>query len=397
MKDQYSSYCKLKNTWGQKTDLQRWGAFNDVQFVVYTNAPMDWLPEGGGLLRVQNSNALTCLKVHQSVDKKILVDANVLEDRMSEVLALWGRWPGCDVLVIDGWAGTIEKVVANLGSEKTFVVINDNEKVSELKALSYKDEFHFRQLNEESKEQVLDCKISFQALETNFTQQSAHYIPRKFVTRQHVSETIFSDERDCLVVSGVSLQALRKIVLPTKVVEIFDETKHSEEGVCRCFVIRGKVDFEKAKKVFERVHWLHKEETGFISKQSKGSISYIKSHIMDETSIRSLEEVMLLCDKVKLLVAHPGMGKSTEVVNLAQEFKRREPACWVVTVAQNEHTDYLSNCGDSAVEFLLRTGKFKSDFAKSLFKHELDHGGNIVILIDGFDEISPDYAGLAHV
>ncbi|XP_069670726.1 uncharacterized protein [Periplaneta americana] len=563
MKDHYSSYCDLKNAWGQKTDLQRWGAFSDVQFVVYTNAVVavgeavdtdalnvlmtgekcirlsendfpelsnepefnqflhqfrlyteqasekeleslirtellralgtdsqfqtfltnitnwmegpgsyltenvqfwkdivkcsvddlnkakidqlanfnlqfderelnlfrQWLPEGGGLLRVQNSNALTCLKVHQSVDKKILVDANVLEDRMSEVLALWGRWPGCDVLVIDGWVEIIEKVITSVGSGKTLVVIDDCENGREFECLSHKDEFHFRQLNEESKEQVLDCKISFQgetitlntlvddktfdivanaeivtqlvfgnveSIGDKLTQQSEHYIPRKFFTRQHVSETIlsetiFSDERDCLVVSGVSLQALRKIVLPTIVVEIFDETKHSEECVCRCFVIRGKEDFEKAKNVFERVHWLHKEETGFIWKQSKGSISYIRSHILDETSIRSLQEVMLISDKVKLLVAHPGMGKSTEVVNLAQEFKRREPACWVVTVVLNEHTDYLSNCGDSVVEFLLRAGKFKSDFAKSLFKHALDHGGNIVILIDGFDEISPDY------
>ncbi|XP_069670554.1 uncharacterized protein [Periplaneta americana] len=383
------------------------------------------LPEVGGLLRVHNSNALTCLKVHQSVDKKILVDANVLKDRMSEVLALWGRWPGCDVLVIDGWVEAIEKVVTNLGSGKTLVVIDDSENGRELECLSHKDEFRFGQLNEESKRQVLDCKINFQgesiklntlvndtvfdkvanaeivtqlvsgiveSIGDKLTQQSEHYIPRKFVTRQHVSETVFSDDRDCLVVSGVSLQALRKIVLPTKVVEIFDETKHSEEAVCRCFVIGGKEDFEKAKTVFERVHWLHKEQTGFIWKQSKGDVSYIKSHLMDKTSIRSLQELMLLSDKVKLLVAHPGMGKSTEILTLAQEFKRREPACWVVTVALIEHTRYLKNCEISAVEFLLKAGKLMSDFATSLLKHELHHGGNIVILIDGFDEICPDYA-----
>ncbi|XP_069670552.1 uncharacterized protein [Periplaneta americana] len=550
----YSSYCDLKKHWEDKTDLQRWGPFSDVQFVVYTNAVVaegeavdtdvqnvlmtggkcihfsendfpelrnkpdfnqflhqfrlyteqsslkqldslirnelhmalgtdcqfqtfltdirNWmegpgsyltenvqfwkdivkcsvddlnkakidqlakfnlqfderelnlfrqqLPEGGGLLRVQNSNALTCLKVHQSVDKKILVDANVLEDRMSEVLVLWGRWPGCDVLVIDGWVEAIEKVVHNLGLGKTLVVIDDSENGMEIECLSHKDEFRFGQLNEESKTQVLDCKIHFQgesitlntlvdntvfdkvanaeivtqlvsgiaeSIGDKLTQQSEHYIPRKFCSREHVSETVFSDDRECLVVSGVSLQALRKIV------EIFDETKHSDEGVCRCFVIGGKDDFDKAKTVFERVHWLHKEETGFIWKQSKGSVSYIKSHLMDKTSIRSLQEVMLLSDKVKLLVAHPGMGKSTEIFTLAQEFKRREPACWVVTVVLSEHIDYLSGCSDSAVELLLQAGKFKNDFAKSLFKHELDHGGNIVILIDGFDEICPDYTG----
>ncbi|XP_069670304.1 uncharacterized protein [Periplaneta americana] len=383
------------------------------------------LPEGGGLLSVQNSNVLTCLKVHQSIEKKILVDANLLEERMSEVLALWGKWPECDILVIDGWVEAVEKIIHNLGSGKTLVVIHDSEKGRELNSFSHKDEFRFGQLNEESKKQVLDCKINFQgesmklnrliddtafsgianaeivtqilsgvvvSIGDKLTEQNEHYIPRTFLSRTHVSETIFSDDRDCLVVSGVSLQALRQIILHRKEIEIFDETKHSEEGVCRCFLIRGREDFEMAKSVFERVHWIHKEETDFIWKESNGSVSYIKSHLKDVTSIRSLQEVMLLSDKVKLLVAHPGMGKSTEIVNLAQEFKRHDPACWVVTVVLNEHTDYLSKCGDSAVELLLQAGKFTSDFTTSLFKHELHHGGNIVILIDGFDEISPGYA-----
>ncbi|XP_069670189.1 uncharacterized protein [Periplaneta americana] len=389
------------------------------------------LPEGGGFLSVQNTNVLTCLKVHQSIDKKILVDAIVLEDRMSEVLALWGRWSGCDVLVIDGWDETVVKLVHSLGSGKTLVVIHDSEKLWELKPISHKDEFRFRQLNEESKKHVLNCKINFQgeskklnilvddatfdevanaqivthlvsgiseSIGDKLPQQYEHYIPRKFSNRAHVSNIIFSDGRDCLVVSGVSLQTLRQIVQPEKEVELFDETKHSEEGVCRCFVIRGKEDFENAKNILKKVHWLHKVETGFIWKESNGSVSYIKSHLMDVTSIRSFQEMMLVSDKVKLLVAHPGMGKSTEVVNLAQEIKRRDPACWVVTVVLNEYTDYLSNCGDSAVDLLLLAGKFTCDFAASLFKHELHNGGNVVILIDGFDEIRPDYAEkLVHV
>ncbi|KAJ4426037.1 hypothetical protein ANN_27664 [Periplaneta americana] len=461
-----SSYYSLKKDWRQKTDLQRWGPFSDVQFVVYTNAVVavgeavdtdvqnvlmtggkclrfsendfpelknepefnqfllqsrfyteqasekqldsliryelhkalgtdsqfqkfrtditSWmdglqLPEVGGLLRVHNSNALTCLKVHQSIDKKILVDANVLKDRMSEVLALWGRWPGCDVLVIDGWVEAIGKVVTNLGSGKTLVVIDDSENGRELECLSESIKLNTL-VNDTVFDKVANAEIVTQlvsgiveSIGDKLTQQNEHYIPRKFCSRQHVSETVFSDYRECLVVSGVSLQALRKIVLPTKVVEIFDETKHSEEGVCRCFVIGGKEDFKKAKTVFERVHWLHKEQTGFIWKQSKGGM-------------------MLLSDKVKLLVAHPGMGKSTEILTLAQEFKRREPACWVVTVALIEHTRYLKNCEISAVEFLLKAGKLMSDFATSLLKHELHHVGNIVILIDGFDEICPDYA-----
>ncbi|XP_069700029.1 uncharacterized protein [Periplaneta americana] len=221
----YRSYCELKNKWGQDPDLQHWGPFRDVRFVVYTNAAMtrtlgenvddtalhdvlmtggecihfsgydllkdkpeanqflhqfryyteqatekqldqfikaelqtalgtdshfdkflshvkNWwegpgsyltkdvkfweqmvecsiadickpkadqlsllnvrfderdlesfrqqLPAEGGLLIVKNVNALTSLKIHQSVEKKIMIDVNVLQDRMNEVLALWG-------------------------------------------------------------------------------------------------------------------------------------------------------------------------------------------------------------------------------------------------------------------------------------------------------------------
>ncbi|XP_069670582.1 uncharacterized protein [Periplaneta americana] len=562
MEKHYSSYCNLRENWEQKTDLQLWGPFSDVQFVVYTNAVVpigksvedsdvqkvlmtggkclrlsendfpglknepdfnqflhqfrfcteqaserqldslirtellralgtdsqfqtfltnitSWMegpgsyltenvefwkdivkcsvddlsrakidqlakfnlqfderelnlfrqqfPEGGGLLRVQNSNALTCLKLHQSIDEKILVDGNVLKDRMSEVLALWGRWPGCDVLVIDGWVEAIEKLLQHLGSGKVLVVIHDSVEERELISLIYRDEFCFGQLDEESKQRVLQCRIDFQGESIKLsslvdstvlnqvatadivtqvlsgyvesfggilTQQYDYYIPRNFFRKEHVSEAIFSDNGICLVVSGVSQEYLNKLVPCDKKIEKFDEMKHYRSTECRCFVIEGQEEFEKASNVFDEVHWLHKEDTGFILKKTKGSISKIKFHMMDKISNRSLEEVMLLSDRIKLIVANPGMGKSTEIVNVAQEFKRSDSTCWVVTIMLNDYTDYLSKFEESEeyeVELLSQAGKF-TGFARLLFTHELKNAGNIVFLIDGFDEISPDYA-----
>ncbi|XP_069699636.1 uncharacterized protein [Periplaneta americana] len=655
----YKSYCELKNKWGQHPDLQHWGPFRDVRFVVYTNAAMtrtlgenvddtalhdvlmtggecihfsgydllkdkpeanqflhqfryyteqatekqldqfikaeiqtalgtdshlekflsnvkNWwegpgsyltedvefweqmvecsiadickakadqlsllnvrfderylksfrqqLPAEGGLLIVKNVNALTSLKVHQSVEKKIMIDANVLQDRMSEVLALWDRW---DILVVNGWAKEIAELHKHLGSRKmlieihdgektdrktlidaeklierkTFSEIHDGEKLKERKTLieihdgeklierktiidthdsekiierktvteihdsekmiernivteihdgekmveketlteihdggkmigfkfrSHTDTFRFDQMDKETKEKVLECKLKFQGefvklkslvdirtfdeavsaeiviqvvsgnvegIGKELTKQYEYYIPRTFLRREHVDRRIFFAENDCMVVSGVTQRYLQQLVPPGKFVEIFDETKHNETSYCRHFVGR-KMDFEMATKVYNCVHWLYKEETGFVWRQSKGGVTNIIRHLTHEPSNRSLREAMLLSDKVKVLVAHPGMGKSTEIINLAHEFKRNDPACWVVTVVLNDHTDYLSGHQVSVIDLLIDAAKFDSAFQKSLFEFELKNGGNIVILIDGFDEISPNYSDM---
>ncbi|KAJ4448681.1 hypothetical protein ANN_00071, partial [Periplaneta americana] len=334
----YKSYCELKNKWGQHPDLQHWGPFRDVRFVVYTNAAMtrtlgenvddtalhdvlmtggecihfsgydllkdkpeanqflhqfryyteqatekqldqfikaeiqtalgtdshlekflshvkNWwegpgsfltkdvefweqmvecsiadickakadqlsllnvrfderylksfrqhLPAEGGLLIVKNVNALTSMKIHQSVEKKIMIDGNLLQDRMSEVLALWGRRPGWDTLVVNGWAEEISELRKHLGSRKTLIEIHDGETTIERKTQngseklieryklsdihdgeklkerkldteihdieqkvgyikSYTDAFRFGQLDKETKEKVLECKLNFQ-------------------------------------------------------------------------------------------------------------------------------------------------------------------------------------------------------------------------------------------
>ncbi|KAJ4448678.1 hypothetical protein ANN_00068 [Periplaneta americana] len=582
----YKSYCELKNKWGQHPDLQHWGPFRNVRFVVYTNAAMtgtlgenvddtalhdvlmtggecihfsgydllkdkpeanqflhqfryyteqatekqldqfikaeiqtvlgtdshfekflsnvkNWwegpgsfltedvefweqmvecsiadickakadqlslfnvrfderylksfrrqLPAEGGLLIVKNVNALTSLKVHQSVEKKIMIDANVLQDRMSEVLALWGRCPGWDILVVNGWGEEISELRKHLGSRKTLIEIHDGEtaiqrntlidgeKLIEIKTLSeihdgekmverkivteirdgeemvgfkfrsYTDTFRFGQLDRETKRKVLECKLKFQGefiklkslvdirtfdeavsaeiviqvvsgnveeIGKELTKQDEYYIPRTFLRREHVDRRIFF-----------------QLVPPGKSVERFNETKHNETSYCHHFV-GSRMDFEMATKVYNCVHWLHKEESGFVWRQSKGGVTNILRHLIDETKSRSLRKAMQLSDKVKVLVAHPGMGKSTEIINLAQKFKRNDPACWVVTVVLNDHTDYLSEHQVSVIDLLVKAAKFDSAFQKSLFEFELQNGGNIVILIDGFDEISPNYSDM---
>ncbi|KAJ4443200.1 hypothetical protein ANN_04867, partial [Periplaneta americana] len=320
------------------------------------------LPDIGGLFCMCND--LTCLKVSQTIENKILIDCNTLQDRREEVLALWGRWPDCNILVVDGWAESLTEFL---------LVTFDLKATAKIVVNLLTENFEF-------------------SVGDELVKRNECYIPRIFLRKEHISKEIFSaNETDYLVVSGMSQQDLQQLVPPGKCVEKLDVTNNSETSECHCYAIEGNEEFIRATNMFCAVHWLHKETNGFVWKQSKGDVTFLRSYLTNKISSRNLEEVMHLPPQVLLLLAKPGMGKSTELVNLAQDLKLSDPACWVVNVVLNNHTDYLKEQKLSAVELLLRAGKFKTEFEKSLFKHELEHGGNIVILMDGFDEISPDY------
>jgi predicted NACHT family NTPase len=101
-----------------------------------------------------------------------------------------------------------------------------------------------------------------------------------------------------------------------------------------------------------------------------------------------------------IITAQPGMGKSTELTKVANKLKEINPSCWVLRVnlidcssifaAQInpfDHTEamvflhkHLSNSTDENIRFL----------EKEWFQKCLEQG-EVIILFDGFDEISPDY------
>jgi hypothetical protein len=95
-----------------------------------------------------------------------------------------------------------------------------------------------------------------------------------------------------------------------------------------------------------------------------------------------------------------GMGKSTLLTHLSKTIKQKFPAKWVVRVDLNDHTAALETLRkkqidkEKAIEFVSeRLLKLKPGLEVELFKQccEQKQKVRIVIMLDGFDEVSPNY------
>jgi hypothetical protein len=121
---------------------------------------------------------------------------------------------------------------------------------------------------------------------------------------------------------------------------------------------------------------------------------------IDEESIWDLGE------RTVLVVAEPGMGKSSTTTHVARHTKERDSTSWVVRINWNDHTRKLKATDAETfnlvtlVEFLCSAAfsdpKY-TDICTSLLKQALQNSGNVTVLMDGFDEISPTHADKAAV
>jgi ankyrin repeat protein len=106
------------------------------------------------------------------------------------------------------------------------------------------------------------------------------------------------------------------------------------------------------------------------------------------------------------VVAEPGMGKSSTTTQVAWHTKERDPTSWVVRINWNDHTTKLQKIDaetfnlDTLVEFLCIAAFPESKYThinRRLLKQTLQSSGNVTVLMDGFDEISPYHADKAAV
>ena len=132
---------------------------------------------------------------------------------------------------------------------------------------------------------------------------------------------------------------------------------------------------------------------------------YDKCYYIDRTfrkhnRIKFLTEYFLAqlknnVQKLMIISATAGMGKSTLLTDLSLEIKKNNSNFWVVRIDLNDHTDALAKEKDkpftteSAVDFISsQMLKLETSVDQELFKHLLDEG-RVVVMLDGFDEISP--------
>ncbi|XP_018570188.1 uncharacterized protein LOC108910146 [Anoplophora glabripennis] len=110
------------------------------------------------------------------------------------------------------------------------------------------------------------------------------------------------------------------------------------------------------------------------------------------------ERIYDTSEKVILIIDSSGMGKSTVLIKLASVIKERRPHLWVIRINLNEYTRILrdslrKNKKTLTVLELLNSQeatKMTNNFEELVFSIN----EKVLLMMDGVDEISPDYTGL---
>jgi predicted ATP-dependent serine protease len=155
------------------------------------------------------------------------------------------------------------------------------------------------------------------------------------------------------------------------------------------------------------VHWLGKDKSGnLVWQQSQGSLERVRGYIDTESShTYTADDLDQLLDqaqhqRVMLISDTAGMVKSTVLTNLSKQIKQKFPTKWVVSIDLNVHTDALRALKEEhidkqkATEFVTeKLLKLKPGLEVELFKQgcEQKQKVRIIIMLDGFDKISPFY------
>ncbi|WP_339045373.1 ankyrin repeat domain-containing protein [Candidatus Mesenet endosymbiont of Agriotes lineatus] len=111
----------------------------------------------------------------------------------------------------------------------------------------------------------------------------------------------------------------------------------------------------------------------------------------EEHNIRSIT------DKVAIIAAKPGMGKSVVLTHLAEQEKISDPSLWVVKINLIEHvqalnTEIFDNYNkEKAINFLSRIIGLNTPLEKELFQNRFNQQDKVALFFNGFDEVSLTY------
>jgi hypothetical protein len=152
-----------------------------------------------------------------------------------------------------------------------------------------------------------------------------------------------------------------------------------------------------------QVHWAEMKKGSFLWRDSNCGIGVIRRYTDNsKQELYSLGHMMEHGDNVLLLAAEQGMGKSTFRTSMEQDMKKSNTSMWVLRINLHEHTcaledtDFEKESFDICKKFLWNAAHDPEQdalkLAELIFLRALEQAGNMVAILDGFDEISRDYS-----
>jgi hypothetical protein len=222
----------------------------------------------------------------------------------------------------------------------------------------------------------------------NLGEAEDYYVDRKLAKNVKVKEEILQDDTltDLFAISGISEEepgSSRFTILGENAAEDFNDLCNQHPN--------------------NNIHWLKRESNGdLIWQKSHGkTLSGLRRYIEDykpedkcSTAIKivDVDDVSKFDERVVVVAAEPGMGKTTALTRLG--IKETDKSKWLIRINLIEYKDQLEqrNFAEegsvSVIKFLSENNIAPNALTKILLELRLNNSGNIVFLLDGFDEIT---------
>ncbi|PNF42062.1 hypothetical protein B7P43_G10993 [Cryptotermes secundus] len=309
------------------------------------------------------SPILSCIKVHHSLRHQhhLLIDDRTLQSRQNEVLALWSR--RCDLLVVEE-ASTVNMEfvfkILQMYPQKRLVLVGGTVALDKLqhKYITFHDHIIVGQLDEATQARVLAIQVHFQGYDASLGEISGSnhdLVPASIITQ------LLRDR----VVLGDSLTGDISYYIPRT---LYDTVQDNEQ-----VLPHGMTDLPVT-----------------------SAVSGLCSHELSPQNYENIDSVTDITQRVVLVSAEPGMGKSALLTHLALGTKKAKPNMWVVKLNLSDFTQHLKELPSNLqlhhiIEFLLEVSGI-SELWKPLFRCKLETMENVCVLFDGYDEICPTHA-----
>ena len=342
------------------------------------------------------STTLTAAKIHQmlSATKYKILNLQQLNLYKNEVMLAWMRT--FNVLVVE--SDSSEKVSPHIFNvlsdflnnsifEKKFIFISNRvgniQQIYELRRTFYPklrveyDDFKFTDIVTDSRMLFLDKEVYFQGFEV------------KLSTIVKNDDVRMLNALDCDSISLLLENGKPSIGIPIKdTLEYYIErTLQNNRHVKTSFSIRIEVQFALS---------------GDILQETRDISPHMEKNLGRETTTDWKPSTLIAGEgRIILVTDDPGMGKSTLLSHLAKETRERHPEIWIVRVNINNYTRVLlelkaNGCDENGViKLLTEAAKIKEtdgiQLEGRLFNYTYSSTGNMAVLIDGVDEVSPHY------
>lgn len=232
-----------------------------------------------------------------------------------------------------------------------------------------------------------------------------YYVPRRMEKRAFITDSFFEFAKEQLLIitiTGTTIDKVQEKFGKRFEIYTFNDMEKVEiiETSCLVLLLSDAYDlqFDKLCARYEcEIYMIELIDNEFLYLRSRNGLHNARKHLKDKCS----ESIHLDWNtKIKNVVVEgaPGIGKSSFLSWLVCTMKSHGSKDWIIRIELGRYTDMIRNKDfkndeeiKAFLEYTCLANDNRSGIERALFRRALDVSGNIVLLIDAFDEISPDY------